>query len=186
MSAVITYENFKGEILISGWETSNGAREELTLLISQYEPQYLSEIMGIEFYELFTAGIANEEERFLKLLTGGKFYENSTTAVKALLFRGLSSDTYWSQPIADYVYYWYCRLNDSQMGESGEMAGTPNNAKRVSASMKAVQAWNRSVVLANQLQIILAYGVDENGVRIYPEFEMESAKTLKPINLYGI
>lgn len=69
-------------------------------------------------------------------------------------------------PIADYVYYWYLRNNNTQTAAMGEVAGQAENATKVSPGYKMAKAWNDMVAKNRILREFLLVNNT-----IYPEYQ---------------
>jgi hypothetical protein len=148
MSTIVAISDFRGEILIAN-KIDLGVGENVTWFIDKYEPIFLRTIFGADFATLFTAGLAEDPipQRWTDLLTPNG-YDLKTA-------------------IANYIYYWYQRDQDTQTVGVGTVKTSNQNAVTASAADKVTRAWLEMMVISWQTLRFLNTNVD-----VYPEFTM--------------
>lgn len=149
----LTY--FQGEILIAQ-RSQPEVQEDLTRLVAKYEPKVLSDLFGKTMYADFVAGIASEtpEAKWTNLKNGvNGEWMGLTNSFKLSL-------------IANNVFYYWCRKENTQMVGIGTVEAKADNARKVSSVEKYVRAWNEMVDWICELHAyILAHPTD------YPDYQ---------------
>lgn len=183
MSALINHTYFAGELLIPNWQNNAAIQERIADFVNKYEQSYLDSAMGVEFAELFRAGITSD--RFAKLKNGGVFKLSDGSSIR---FGGIANGTNFKSPIASLVYYWWQRDVNSASTDSGEVNISPDKATMQSAKVKAVRAWNDMVWETLKLWQILLLSVNDDGSKVYAEFNSDyvDSKMFTTINQFGI
>lgn len=183
---LVTPDYFVGEINIVGWESSSiPTRERLCALIATREPEFLEHALGYSFASLFTSGVTNSVPKYLNIKNGAEWkHENG----KTYRFNGLAKDKTTISPIANFIYYWWCRDNDTQSTTLGETDTKTDNSTSRSANAKAVRAYNVAANECRKLWTMLYYAVNEDGTKVYPEFDIQDVNQLQlsPINVFGL
>lgn len=172
---------FIGEINIAQL-SQPAVQAALTLFIEKREPEYLEKALGYEFYQLFTAGITAEEQRYEDLRDGAE-YNNSDGHLKK--WKGLIT-TDKRSPIANYIYYWHMRDNVTFTAGTGEKEGKSDNAGNASPAIKMIRAWNEMVDWTIALYDYLLYKKDEDGELIYPEFDIDQVTPIEKMNIFNL
>ncbi len=164
-------------------------QEHLDNLISKYEPKYLRSVLGNAFAKLFDTGrnADSVEERWTKLISGDDYTDKHGIEQR---WDGFTNEMLVS-PIANYVYYWYTRDNATDTTASGEQTDTPIGAVGASPALKQSRAWNEMVAMNCRLHDFLLNKKDDNGDRVYPEFDVcklgsNAWDFYKPINIYNL
>lgn len=154
-------------------------------LVVVHEREYLISLLGYELFKLFEAGLLDNPvaQKWLDI-RDGVVYTGMDGRVKQ--WRGFVNASTFESPVADYVYYWYVRNNQSQTAAMGEVKSGSENAFPVSSAYKQSKAWNdmaeKSYSLYEFLQLNYA---------TYPEFQLQSGRSelrniLTKINAYNL
>lgn len=143
--------------------------DELTELISKYEPEYLKAILGYACWKAFDAGLTASTARWVALRDGDEYTDASGVLRK---WDGFKNDELKS-PIANYVYYYWLRKNGTTTTVSGEKESKTEKSVNVSSVHKQVRAWNEMVRMNGRLVDFLQNKKDESGELVYPEFKAE-------------
>lgn len=140
--SIVASSDFQGELQIAN-KSQEDVSADLTWFITNYEPEYLKNLLGTEFATLFIAGLAADpvEQRWTDLVTPEL-----------------------KRAIASYVFYWYIRDQDTQTVGVGQAKSNAVNATVVSAGAKLVKAWFKMVCLGFEI----VRGLVDNDT--YPEF----------------
>lgn len=184
--SLITPDYFIGEINIVGWESSSlPARERLCNLIIGREPEFLEHALGYSFSQDFINGIAANDAKFLLIKNGGTYTHQNG---KVYRFNGLAKNKDTVSAIANYIYYWWCRNNETQTSSSGEVESKSDNASNKLANSKAVRAFNVAARECVSLWEMLRYAVNEDKTPKYPGFDysLVNTKALYRINVFGL
>lgn len=135
--------------------------------IQQYEPEFLTQLLGYELYDLM---INNQsDERFVKLISGDTFVNHcgNTVHYKGLKYSyGAGITTVYYSMIANYVYWHYLRDNAVQLGTTGTSVTNTENADRIAPIYKQTPAWNAMVDQVRTLRDYLHHNADT-----YPEYK---------------
>jgi len=170
-----TIDFFKGELVIAGRGDSNVV-QMLDKVIAVREPQYLELVMGYECYKTFKDAIAvnDPEQRWKDIRDGVDFRDTTGRLRKWIGF----SNTEKISPIANYVFFFYQRAQQSFSTGVGEVGAKSNNATAVDPSIKLYEAWNTCSEMTDTLQLLLK-SKDESGLSVYPEFDYHFAERIK-------
>lgn len=141
MANIIQPSDFIGEIQIANVAQEDVAAD-LNVFITKYEPRFLKQLFGEDFYAVFIAGIA--EQRFVDLI----------------------ASEYFKPAIASYIYYWYIRDQVSQTVGVGNAEAKAANAKITNKGRKQVRAFNEMVSYVYKI----IYYITSSG--LYPEYIM--------------
>lgn len=103
----------------------------LQWFIDAKEPKFLSLLLGANLYAAYLAGInvvapAVPDAKWVTLQNKLKTVNGSAK----------------QSPIANYIYYWWQRANETASTGTGEKVLASDNAKDASARVKAGRAWN--------------------------------------------
>lgn len=129
---------FTGEIVIPNLEScgagisqsiSNANSELLNKFIMKYEYLFLTKLLGGTLCGEFMRGVGAED------------VEDRWIALKNMIVH----DTAKVSPIANYVYYWYLRNEETKTTGIGEVVGQANNAVVIGSCTKLSRAWNEMV-----------------------------------------
>lgn len=131
--SIITYIDFTGEQQVPGISNA-GTREVLQLLIDEYEPIFLAELLGDDLAIEFKAGLVLVP---IEPATDPVTYEPIDAKWLAL-----RDDMKLKYMLVRYVYYWYLRNNVSLTIASGEGKATKENAVPISSVNKQCKNWN--------------------------------------------
>lgn len=142
--------------------------ENLNLHISRYEPRFFGELLGLDLYNAFKAGLAvvspaTPEQRWIDLRDGKQYVD---PAGKQVVFEGLGNSTTKVSPAANYIYYWYQRGKASTTTGSGEVLPYLENGIRFSPANKMVQAWGEMVRMNYSTIHFL-----RSNAEVYPEWQ---------------
>lgn len=125
--SIVAISDFKGEIAIAN-KSDSAISAGVQSFIDKYEPIYLRELLGSDFAILFVAGLAvtpTPDVRWTALITPTG-YDLKTA-------------------IANFIYYWYMRDQDTQTVGIGTVKAKAQNATVVSAAGKVKRAWSEMV-----------------------------------------
>lgn len=138
----------------------------VTAYIAQFEPEFLTQLLGYTLYDLLIT--TPTEERFVKLIEGDTYvYNGRTQQYKGLIYSyGTGDAEVKYSMIANYVYWHYLRDNAVQLGTTGTSATKTENADRIAPIYKQTTAWN---AMADQVRILKQYIYANTD--IYPEYE---------------
>lgn len=185
MANLIDTTYFNDEVLIAGVETLD-VSASLCDFIKKYEPIMLKKAMGYEFYKLFESALQSNPTsgRWYDLVVGADFYMGTTLYE----WEGLKDDTLKKSIIANYVYYFYQRNELSNTARLGEVRSNAENATRVTAEYKMINAWNYMVRQVHIMRDYLANKKDGNGDLVYPEYSESNVDCLhfSTLNTFGI
>lgn len=159
---IIDYTYFRGEITIAQLSQAS-VREDLQLLINKYEQRYLKQLLGLDMYNAFMAGIdpiSGADQKWLNILQGVEYEHNGNTYE----WIGFENDLKES-PIANYVYYKYITKEVELTTGIGQVVPKAENAVIASAVPKLTRAWNEMV----DWQRGLIRYLDDNR-SLYPEW----------------
>lgn len=176
---------FIGEINIPG-TTTTAVANSLALFIEKYEGRYLRDALGYSLMKLFIKGLEEVvvAQRWNDLRDGCEYTDaNGVTQY----WSGFINDD-WESPIANYVYYWWTRDNNTFTTQAGEVASKPDSSNVVSPALKQSRAYNEMVDQTKLLWDFLTNHKDEAGNLVYPEFNIcdVSHKTFCKINSMNI
>lgn len=134
--SLIDASYFVNELDIPGQSnTVDSTGSALSSFIVKYETRYLKELLGLELYAEFQAGLLVDpiEQKWIDLRNA------------------LRNETTKESPIANYVYYWWMRNNVSHTASIGEVVPVAENSQRTSPVGKMVRAWNEMVNLNREI-----------------------------------
>jgi hypothetical protein len=119
-------------------------------------------------------------------LVSGQFAVNDVYIYKsATLAINTSTGTSKQSLIANYVYYWYMRNNNTQSASTGETKGKHENADWASVALKMKKAWNEMSQWVCELVYFLNAKRDD-----YTEWADQDVwcmlKKFRPINEFNI
>lgn len=177
---------FVGEINIVGWESSSiPTRERLCHMIAMREPEFLDKALGVPFALEFASGITANNPKFLLIKNGGTYTRQNG---KTYRFNGLAKGSEYVSAIANYIYYWWCRDNETQSTTLGEASTKTDGASVASANAKAVRAFNTAARECIALWDMLRTAVNEDGSLVYPTFDINEVDSsgLSVINVFGL
>lgn len=140
MANIIGVQDFVGELNIPNISQPEVANP-LNVFTQKYEPRFLIQLFGMDFYDVFLAG--GTQERFVSL-------------VGLLEFK---------RAIAGYVYYWFTRNKVTLLTDIGEAKTEAANAVRSQAGYKQEKSFNDMVL---DVYLISKYIYDRPSV--YPEY----------------
>lgn len=171
MPNLIDYTYFDGGVVNIAQTDQLAVQEQITAYIAQFEPEFMADLLGYEFYQQFLTDIA--EQRMIDILTGitytygGKQYRwNGLTYII-----GSGATAVKISPIANYVYWHILRDNAEMTFGIGTGTTTSENSTRTSPIRLQVKAWNNMVEMIIQLRDFLNRHPDE-----YPEYDKTMIK----------
>lgn len=178
---LVEVTDFVGEIALP-FDMRNIKETKLCKFIEQYEPIWLRSALGYDFYKLFAAALAGTPAaRWVLLRDGGDWTYNGETRY----FGGV-------RPlIRSFVYYYYMRNEATITTQQGEKKSKSEYADNSNLD-KAIQQWNKmSLGMGNSdegLWDFLSYAEDEDGDKLFSEFEMdrvdvEKFRSQNPLNI---
>ena len=178
---IINDSYFIGEIYIPHAksdvsDTVTGAKDILDDFIEEYESDCLLKSLGYSLNKLFQAELDSNQTNGLKvtadakwddLLNGKEYSINGRTVYwKGIRYSNNNGITYKSF-LANYVYFYYLKNEQSKFSNQGTIKNTPSNAINVSSSPKATSAWRRFIKhvqngfgMPNFIQNRIGYGID--------------------------
>lgn len=130
--AIVTINDFTGEIKIPLSNSTCGEAQKLTRMINQYETDILVDLLG-EMYGDFIANIT--DTKYQDLINGANF----TIDGVEIPFVGLKA------LIAYKIYYYYQASESTQSSSIGEMKSISVDNYPVLVGSKLANAWNRFV-----------------------------------------
>lgn len=145
---------FVNELDIPGQSnTVDSTGSALSSFIVKYETRYLKELLGLDLYAEFQAGLLIDpiEQKWIDLRNG------------------LRNETTKESPIANYVYYWWMRNHASRTSAIGEVVPVAENSERTSPIGKMVRAWNEMVDWNYEVLDILTVDVLESYFPLYKD-----------------
>ena len=148
--------------------TNQANKNLLAVFINRREPEYLAHVLGYEFYSLFKEEISgtSPDQRW-KDIRDGVDYRDSDGKLKHWI--GFTNDAKQS-PIANYIYWWWHRNQQSYPSGAGEVTAQSQNAAPADVTMKLVRAWNEMVDWTNDLHKLLQ-STNDAGDKVYEEFD---------------
>lgn len=161
---IVSTSDFVGEIFIAGLENGfGGVCQNICNLRDKYEPLYLSKILGYGFYQDVLANVSdpqNVPDEYVKLINGTDYtLPNGHLAY----WEGLRKHT------AQYIYYWYMRMDANKTSAAGQSTTSVENAALTGAWDKMVTAYNSSVLGYRSVsQYLNIVRTDEN---VFPVYE---------------
>lgn len=187
---IIDSSFFVGEVDIP---TKNSNIEPaLNAFIEKYEKKFLIGLLGYELYLLFVAAIAIDpiEGKYQKLLHGDTYVYKDVTYLWEGLKEVITEPDAQADPpvvgkyrsiIANYVYYWWIRNQETQNTGIGVVATKAENSKRVSGTSKAVRAMSDLKIAMRNFIWYMQY---KNGT--YAEFNERVSVKFIYDNIIGI
>lgn len=172
---------FIKEINIPG-TTTTAVANALNGFIEDYEPVYLQDALGYSFMKLFLSGLEAEEQRWIDLRDGAEFVDYHSFTQK---WTGLLNDDHRS-PIARFVYFYWMRDSASFTSTGGEVVSKPENSNVVSSDAKVRKAHFQMREMTRLMWNFLLNKKDEDGNRVYHEFDMCQVKaiTFEPLPFF--
>lgn len=161
---------FIGEINIANTEKTY-VQERIDLFITKYQAELLENILGIELYDAFMAGLLVDPlaDKWKDLRDGKSYTDLYGVRRKWVGF----ANTEKRSPIANYVYYRYKRDDSSITLSMGEAIPKAENATTTDSATKQARAWNEMVDW-----IILM----DNFLGTYPDTYPEYTNAIMPVN----
>jgi hypothetical protein len=146
MIHLISSDDFVNELLIPGVVNPNsGDCELLCYIIDKYEPLYLTNVLGYEFYKTMMDTISadpdNVPQEYIDLIDGADY-------VPIYPYNSCDTLRHWEglrQYCAQYCYYWFYRNEATQTANMGEFIPTSSAGAIVSHGRKMMDAYNRSM-----------------------------------------
>lgn len=140
VKTIVSLSDFNNELLIAGVENPNlGVNQDICAMISEREPEYLTNLLGYGLYKDVWAGITTDPDNVpqpIADLVNGCDYDVFGALRK---WEGLRKHT------AQYVYYWYQRMAFTRTAVVGEVKPNAENSTLSTARFKMGQAYNSSV-----------------------------------------
>lgn len=187
---IVNKSFFVGELDIP----TNNANVEPTLnaFIEKYEKKFLIGLLGYELYLLFVNAIEIDPiaEKYSKLLYGDMYvYKDVTYFWEGLKEVIIEADPNADPPIvgkyksiiANYVYYWWIRNQETQNTGIGVVATKSENSVKISGASKAVKAM---LDLKTAVRSFIWYMQYKNGV--YAEYKERVSTKFIYDNVVGI
>lgn len=107
--------------------------------IDDKEPEFLTDLFGYEFYQLYREGVDINTTIYMDI-KNGKTYTNSAGLL--CKWEGFTKNR---NPIANYIYYHFQKDNASITRSTGENATSVENGTRVTPWPKMKAAWCKMV-----------------------------------------
>lgn len=119
----------------------------------------------------------------LTLLNGVKFSRNDTFFYLSGYDISLSpgSTVQNKSLIANYIYYWYQKDQQTTTVGSGEVNNASQNATNTTGGRKAARAWNEMAHMNRELYAFL-----EANRTVYPEYDRPDRYLIQTVNVQGI
>lgn len=140
MPNLISSANFVGDVMLPNVVGTTPQATQLTTFITKHEHRYLKDILGVELYELFQAGLLATDADYEAIRDGETFTDRDSIVREWLGLNGVGTS-----PITNYVYYQVMKYSVSQTQGIGESMSAVENGTRASSSPKMVEAWNQMV-----------------------------------------
>lgn len=139
--------------------------ERVNAYITRFEPEFMTQLLGYEFYQLFLTDIATQ--RMIDLKDGKTYtYNNVQYRFNGLLYVIGSGDTAVKQScIANYVYWNLVNDSATILTGTGAAVTQSENVDRVSPTWKLAQVWNEMIDMIISLRDFLIRNKDT-----YPEY----------------
>lgn len=122
------------------------ARGSLAQFISEYEPDFLRKLLGPSLYAAYITGIAivAPDQKWLDLRDGTSYNYGGNTYTWKGLTQAITAGTvtYKFSPIANYIWYWWMRTNNTSTTSEGESSSKKANGNKVSPALKMATVWN--------------------------------------------
>jgi hypothetical protein len=117
---------------------------KITQYIDQFEPEYLTLMLGSQMYAEFNNGLIapTPDQKWIDLRDGADFVNSHGITVHWPGFNKKGQS-----PIAAYVYYKYVRSEARFLVGSGAITPNVENARRVDVIPLQVNAWNSMIDL---------------------------------------
>lgn len=135
--------------------------------ISKYESKFLIKLMGKELTDAFTKGLKADP------------VDEIWTHLKSLL---VDEDLKIS-PIANYVYYWFKRNENSITTGLGEVKAEQSYAVNVSEANKSVRAYNEMCDLINVFYSSIDWSIYKKYYGKMTGFDLDLSKKINMFNL---
>lgn len=155
--------------------------EELVALINASEPPFLRELMGVELYNAFKAGIeaVTPDQKWLDIRDGKEYTYQGTT----VRWEGLRNSTLKQSLIADHVFVdWINTRVQQWSGTAVTISTSQDNSTAVSPATLMSRAWNSMTKSVESFYLFM-----EASEATYPEWKRHySAKLQTRINAFGL
>ena len=199
MPNLISSANFVGDVMLPNVVGTTPQAAQLTTFITKHEHRYLKDILGVEMYELFQAGLISQDTDYTEIRDGATFTDRS-----GIVREWLGLIDVGTSPIANYVYYQVMKYSVSQTQGVGESMSAVENGTRASSSVKMVDAWNQMVewnrtlheyLMVHQATFTTYIGINYPPTELYTDFYPHSTNSItaevnqhlfKYINTWGI
>jgi hypothetical protein len=181
---IVTPSDFQGKLSIGQLEHPDVAAR-VQLFIDEYEPLYLSNLLGDELSQSFEAGYVKELAGDF-VLAGG-YWRDAGVWIDDLEW----PEQKWThladkikRPCILYIYYKYREDNVTQYAGVGEVLNKSENAVNMPVDYKMIRAWNEMV----KRNLDFRLWIDE---KTYPEYSRKFYRNLHTeifsmINRFGI
>lgn len=167
--ALITPDDFIGDINLPQRDaTDTPGRAALQLYIYENEPDFMRQLLGVNFYEVFKDDIA--QTRMIELRDGKTYQVDSEYFYWPGLIEVIEGGKRIS-PIAIWIYLQWMRNKVTRTGKTGETKIASDNATQISPIQKMVQVENKMVKIIRKMHHFL-----DNNTTTYPEWDKEAIK----------
>ena len=139
--SLIDQSYFRGEVNLPNLDKRINT---FNSFLDQYEKEILIDLLGLELYDLFIAGLAVQptvDQKWLDLRDGADFDLNYNGRIIKLHWIGLKNLDKKSL-IAYYAYHKIRKSETSTTTSVNEVRGKLENSKTVNESRKLINAWN--------------------------------------------
>lgn len=155
MDLLLKESDFRGEIDVPGTERS-AVCEELARFITQYEPQFFDDALGIDLASDFYAAAAMDTipAKWQLFIDGGTWSDTHSLINNLPVTRRIKGIRYCA---ARFVYWHYLRNDATLTAITGEVSQSAENASSVSGIQKQVTAWNNMSRELHELWLFLQY-----------------------------
>jgi hypothetical protein len=182
---LIDHTYFIGEVNIPG--TGQAViKDVLNLFIAKYEPEFLKEVFGYEFYKAYSDGVAQNpiDQKWLDLRDGVEYTNLAGYLAK---WRGLRfTDPVKGSMVANYIFYKWNKDRTTFSTPAGEVRPEADNATVVIPYVKMVKAWNEMVDYIFEMMEFL----DAKMMTDYPAWQRQNrflmTRKFRRINPFGI
>jgi hypothetical protein len=154
MTEIITASDFVNRFEIA---TSVSETAKISTYITRYQPTYLRKCLGVELYDLFDAGVEDEDPIYEALLNPFAYQRNDGQIVES---RGIAD------ALLGIIYFYYSRDKGVQATINGGVKMKNTLSDRASVLRKGLyDRYNEGITTLKSVQ---QYCLDNSDV--YPEF----------------
>jgi hypothetical protein len=180
MDNLLTISDFTGRFNIPN-KTGIGVSANLDALISDYQEQFLVDLLGVKLYKDFEAGMAEEhiEDKWTKLLNG----DTITIGTDDYIYKGIK------EALKAWLYFIWMANTAKALQGIGTVAPSAENGRVVSPEWSLTQVWNymldcrQEYILTSNYISCDGYITQMNGVDVanYPDYSFTAYYGVNPL-----